>query len=71
MLRKSRQSADGTAVFVKVVKTYPAGQHRSFEEARGLVINNYQAFLEEEWIKELKKKYPVKVNEAAFKSLLK
>jgi peptidyl-prolyl cis-trans isomerase SurA len=61
---------DGTAVFVKILKTYPAGQQRSFEEARGLVINDYQAFLEEEWIKELKKKYPVKVNEAAFKSLL-
>jgi peptidyl-prolyl cis-trans isomerase SurA len=62
---------DGTAVFVKILKTYPAGQQRSFDEARGLVINDYQAYLEEEWLKELKKKYPVKVNEATFKSLLK
>jgi peptidyl-prolyl cis-trans isomerase SurA len=61
---------DGTAVFVKILKTYPAGMQRSFEEARGLVINDYQAYLEEEWIKELKKKYPVKVNEAVFKSLV-
>jgi peptidyl-prolyl cis-trans isomerase SurA len=62
--------SDGTAVFVKILNMYPAGMQRSFEEARGLVINDYQAYLEEEWIKELKKKYPVKINEAAFKSLI-
>jgi peptidyl-prolyl cis-trans isomerase SurA len=62
---------DNTASFVKVLKVYPAGQQRTFEEAKGLVINEYQAKLEEEWIKELKKKYPVKVDEAVFQSLLK
>lgn len=62
---------DNTASFVKVLKVYPAGQQRTFDEAKGLVINEYQAKLEEEWIKELKKKYPVKVDEAVFQSLLK
>lgn len=61
---------DGTATFVKVLKIYPAGMQRSFEEARGLVINDYQVFLEENWITQLKKKYPVTVNEKVFQSLL-
>ena len=61
---------DGTATFVKILRIYPANQQRSFEEARGLVINDYQNFLEEKWIEQLKKKYPVKVNEKVFQSLL-
>jgi peptidyl-prolyl cis-trans isomerase SurA len=64
-------SGDNTTSFVKVLKMFPAGQQRSFDEARGLVINEYQGFLEEKWIDQLKKKYPVKVNEAVFQSLLK
>ena len=63
-------TADGTASFVKIIKLYPANQQRSFEEARGLVINDYQNYLEERWIAQLKKKYPVKVNENVFKTLL-
>lgn len=63
-------SGDGTAVFAQVIKLYPQDQQRSFEDARGLVINDYQSFLEQEWIESLKKKYPVKVNEKVFKTLL-
>lgn len=63
--------ADGTAGFLKIISLYPGGEQRSFEEARGLVINDYQMVLEEKWIAELKKKYPVKVDEAVFQSLLK
>lgn len=61
---------DGTATFVKILKIYPANQQRNFEEARGLVINDYQIFLEEKWISQLKKKYSVRVNEKVFQSLL-
>ena len=61
---------DGTATFVKILKLYPANQQRNFEEARGLVINDYQIFLEEKWIEQLKKKYTVMVNEKVFQSLL-
>lgn len=62
---------DSTVGFAKIIKRYPAGLQRSFEEARGLVINDYQNILEEKWITDLKKKYPVKVNETVFQSLLK
>jgi peptidyl-prolyl cis-trans isomerase SurA len=61
---------DGTAVFAKIIKMYPDGQQRSFEDARGLVINDYQNYLEQQWIDQLKKKYPVKVNEKVFRSLV-
>ena len=54
-----------------MLQLFPAGGQRSFEEARGLVINEYQAELEEQWIAELRKQYPVKVNEAVFQGLLK
>jgi hypothetical protein len=34
------------------------------------VINDYQNELENRWVATLRSKYPVKVNEAAFKALL-
>jgi peptidyl-prolyl cis-trans isomerase SurA len=64
-------NADNTAGFVKIIKVFPANEQRSFEEARGLVINDYQNYLEDQWVAELKSKYPVKVNETVFQSLLK
>ncbi len=65
------KNADGTATFIKYLNLYPADQQRNFEESRGLVINDYQNVLEQKWLAELQKKYPVKVNETVFKSLLK
>jgi peptidyl-prolyl cis-trans isomerase SurA len=63
-------NVDGSATFVKYVNVYPANQPRSFEDARGLVINEYQQVLEKEWLAQLKKKYPVSVNEKMIKELL-
>lgn len=62
---------DGNTSFIKPIRYYDAGMQRNFDEARGSVINDYQNILEENWIKELKKQYPVKINEAVFNSLLK
>jgi peptidyl-prolyl cis-trans isomerase SurA len=62
---------DGNTSFIKVIKQYNANLQRSFDEAKGLVINDYQNILEEKWIAELKNKYPVKINESVFQSLLK
>ena len=61
---------DGTATFVKYVHIYPANEQRSFEDARGLVINEYQQLLEQQWVADLRKKYPVKVNEPMIKDML-
>ncbi len=61
---------DHTSSFVKVLKLFPAGEQRAFEEAKGLVTNGYQEYLEENWIQELRQKNPLKVNETVFQSLL-
>ncbi|MBX9785463.1 MAG: peptidyl-prolyl cis-trans isomerase [Chitinophagaceae bacterium] len=60
---------DGSASFCYIIKTYAGSEQRSFDEAKGLVINDYQQLLEEQWINQLKKKYPVKVNEGVVKGL--
>jgi peptidyl-prolyl cis-trans isomerase SurA len=52
-----------------VLNVYNKPAQRSFDEARGLVINDYQAVLEGKWIKALKKKYRVKVNEKLLQTL--
>jgi len=61
---------DGSASFSYIVKMYPNIEPRNFEAAKGLVINDYQLVLEEKWISELKKKYPIKVNEAELQKLI-
>lgn len=66
-----KSKTDNGASFVKVLKVYPAGIQRSFAEAKNMVINEYQQQLEEKWMAELKTKYPVKVNQVVFQSLLK
>jgi peptidyl-prolyl cis-trans isomerase SurA len=65
------KNTDGSASFVKYIKLYDANMQRSFAEARGLVINDYQNILEQQWVAELRKKYPVKVNEVVFKEMVK
>jgi peptidyl-prolyl cis-trans isomerase SurA len=54
---------DNTAAFAYILKVHTASSPRSFNEAKGLVMNDYQAWLEEEWIKNLRNKYPVKVDQ--------
>jgi len=60
---------DSTVTFTYIQKVFTDPAPRNFEDARGLVINDYQALLEEKWIAQLKKKYPVVVNEAVVKTL--
>jgi len=62
---------DNSASFAYIIKLYPQPQPRSFTEARGLVINDYQNELEEKWIAELKKKYPVTINQEALAGISK
>jgi peptidyl-prolyl cis-trans isomerase SurA len=61
---------DNSASFTYIIRLYSQPSQRSFEDARGLVMNDYQNELEEKWIAELKAKYPVQVNENVFQSLL-
>jgi peptidyl-prolyl cis-trans isomerase SurA len=56
-------SNDNTASFAYIISVYPQPTQRSFAEAKGLVINDYQAELEKAWDESLKKKYPVVIDQ--------
>ncbi len=60
---------DGSYTFAYIFKVFNEPGQRGFEEAKGLVINDYQNVLEKQWLDALKKKYPIKVNQAVFNSL--
>lgn len=64
-----KSANDNSVSFVYVIRVYQQRSPRNFDDARGFVINDYQNYLEEKWITELKKKYAVTVNEAVFKTL--
>ena len=42
---------------------------KTLEEARGLYVSDYQKYLEDNWIKELRKKHKIKVNKKLLKSI--
>jgi len=44
---------------------------KSFEDARGKVMSDYQAFIEEDWIKTLKEKYKVDINNQSLETVKK
>jgi peptidyl-prolyl cis-trans isomerase SurA len=60
---------DGSSSFCYITVLHPENETRSFEDARGLVINDYQLFLEDKWLSDQKKKYPVKVDELVLKTV--
>ena len=67
--KASTSDVEDLTVFVKIKKIIKP-QAKTLEEARGLVTADYQTYLEKEWIKDLKQKYPVKVNEKVFNKIL-
>ena len=64
-----KNEADNSTTFAYIIKLYNKREPRNFADARGFVINDYQEYLENKWIADLKKKYPIKVNEAVFRTL--
>jgi len=55
-------------VFVVVHKKLNP-EPKSFDEARGLITAGYQESLEQNWINELRTKYPVVIHEEVLSSL--
>jgi peptidyl-prolyl cis-trans isomerase SurA len=66
----TRNEGDSSVSFAYIIKLFPQREQRNFEDARGYVINDYQQYLENAWVAELRKKYPVVINEAVFRSLV-
>lgn len=58
---------DSSRFFIRGDKIAP--QPKTLDEARGLYIADYQKFLEKKWLKELRKKYKVRVNKKVLKSI--
>ena len=62
--------SDNTASFAYITRIYTQSEPRTYEEAKGLVVNDYQAELEQKWLAELKKKYPVVINQSVLAGLM-
>ncbi|HMK17254.1 MAG TPA: peptidylprolyl isomerase [Chitinophagaceae bacterium] len=62
---------DNSASFALIFKIYPTPGQKTFADARGDVVSDFQDSIDKKWIAELKKKYPVKVNEEVLKSIAK
>ena len=60
---------DSSKTFAYIIRMHNEKGTKNFEDARGAVINDYQQYLEEQWVATLKKKYPVKINKKTFKTL--
>ncbi|QHT65970.1 OmpA family protein [Rhodocytophaga rosea] len=60
---------DNRIVYIEITEVKEPRQ-KTLEEARGTVISDYQAYLEKQWIDELKTKYPVVIHEEEVKKLL-
>ncbi len=52
---------------VVMVKDILVSSFKDLEGIRGKVMSDYQNYLEKQWMKELRKKYTVKVNKKALK----
>ncbi|PWA04191.1 peptidylprolyl isomerase [Flavobacterium psychrotolerans] len=62
---------EGEYYFVgKVNKVLPAGE-KTLEECKGKAINDYQQFLEQKWVDDLKKEFTVKINQDVFENVKK
>jgi peptidyl-prolyl cis-trans isomerase SurA len=61
---------DGRQVYVQILSIAEPAP-KTLNEARGIVTSDYQAHLEKQWLEELKKKYPVQVNQAELQKLVK
>ena len=60
---------DGEYYFVSRIKDIlPAGQ-KSFQECEGKVINDYQQYLEDNWVSDLKKEFTIKINQPVFEQV--
>ncbi|WP_266365458.1 peptidylprolyl isomerase [Tellurirhabdus rosea] len=61
---------DGKVVMVMIERIEPPRQ-KTFEEAKGAVINEYQAILEKQLLDRLRQQFPVQVNDEEVRKLVK
>jgi peptidyl-prolyl cis-trans isomerase SurA len=59
---------DNVNYFYYVTNIYPV-KDKGLNEARGLYIADYQTYLENQWVKELRAKYNIQINDDVLKSI--
>jgi peptidyl-prolyl cis-trans isomerase SurA len=59
----------GNIVIVQVLRLLDQ-EPKTLDEAKGYVISDYQEFLEDRWVEELRAKYPVVVHQEVFQSMI-
>lgn len=64
---KMPENLNTELTFVRGDKIPP--EPKNLDEARGLYVSDYQKYLEDNWIKELRKKYKIKVNKKLLKTI--
>ncbi len=64
-----KNAGDDGYTFLYITEVHNKPEPRTFDDARGMVINDYQQVLEEKWLAELKKQYPVKVVETVWSTV--
>lgn len=64
----SEKKLETSVIFAKINEVIPP-EPKKLNEARGIVTAHYQDYLEKEWIKELRAKYPYQVNESVLSSI--
>ncbi len=55
---------------INVKKVLPSG-YKSLDECKGKVVNDYQQYLEQNWVNDLKKEFTVKINQDVFEKVKK
>lgn len=65
------KNADGSYTVLKTDDTYSTSTQKSLKDAKGYVVAEYQDYLEKKWNADLKTKYPLKVDETVFMSMVK
>ncbi|OSZ78601.1 hypothetical protein CAP35_10225 [Chitinophagaceae bacterium IBVUCB1] len=68
---KSKKNENGSYSVVRVDDVYNTPMPKSLIEAKGYIVAEYQDYLEKKWHEELRAKYPVKLDETVFKSMVK
>lgn len=70
-LSEAKKNDNGSYTIVKADDVYSTQTPKSLNEAKGYVVAEYQDYLEKKWNDEMRAKYPVKVDEPVFKSMVK
>lgn len=69
MSEATKSPTDDSYSFLLITQVHNQIEPRNFEDARGLVMAEYQKVIEQQWINNLKKKYPIKFNEAVWSNI--